>query len=185
MPAGRALPGSRSPPASAKGPAGRPAALPGPYPSTYAAVTDAYVTAFACGNIKENLFELKINSQEWEEFLGHFERRRVALGECGRSYSTPCIHEHTCLRCPLLRPSPEQRPRIVEVRSNLTDRIAEAEREGWHGEVEGLKVSLAGADAKLAQLDQMARRAATTFLGMPAFADIAGRAALPVSKDCP
>ncbi len=33
---------------------------------------------------------------EWEEFLGHFERRHVALGECGRSYSTPCIPEHSC-----------------------------------------------------------------------------------------
>ena len=123
--------------------------------------------------------------QEWQEFLGHFERRRVALGECGRSYSTPCIHEHSCLRCPLLRPSPDQRPRITEIRGNLLDRIAEARREGWHGEVEGLKVSLAGADAKLAQLDQMARRAATAFLGMPAFGDIAGRAALPEPKDRP
>jgi integrase len=125
------------------------------------------------------------SDQEWEEFLGHFERRRVALGECGRSYSTPCIHEHSCLRCPLLRPSPPQRPRITEIRSNLLDRIAEAEREGWHGEVEGLKVSLAGAGAKLAQLDQMARRAATIHLGMPAFGDIAGRTALANSKDRP
>jgi hypothetical protein len=64
----------------------------------------------------------------------------------------------------------------VEIRSNLLDRIAEAEREGWHGEVEGLQVSLAGAEAKLAQLDQMARRAITIHLGMPTFADIAGRA---------
>ena len=31
------------------------------------------------------------------EFLGHFERRKVALGDCGRSYATPCIHEHSCL----------------------------------------------------------------------------------------
>jgi len=31
----------------------------------------------------------------------------------------------------------------------------------------------------------MARRAATTFLGMPAFGDIAGRAALPEPKDRP
>ena len=38
--------------------------------------------------------------EEWEEFLGHFQRRRVALGECGRSYSSLCIHEHSCLRCP-------------------------------------------------------------------------------------
>ena len=78
-----------------------------------------------------------------------------------------------------------QRPRITEIRGNLLDRIAEAEREGWHGEAEGLKVSLAGADAKLAQFDQMARRAATTFLGMPAFDEIAGRTALPASKDRP
>jgi integrase len=125
------------------------------------------------------------SDEEWEEFLGHFERRRVALGECGRSYSTPCIHEHSCLRCPLLRPSPAQRPRITGIRGNLLDRIAEAEREGWHGEAEGLKVSLAGADAKLAQLDQMARRAATIHLGMPAFGEIAGRTALPASKDRP
>ena len=48
--------------------------------------------------------------QEWEEFLGHFERRKLSLGTCGRSYATPCIHEHACLRCPLLRPDPAQRP---------------------------------------------------------------------------
>ena len=29
--------------------------------------------------------------------LGHFERRKVAVGDCGRSYATPCIHEHSCL----------------------------------------------------------------------------------------
>lgn len=113
--------------------------------------------------------------EEWEEFLGHFQRRRVALGECGRSYSSPCIHEHSCLRCSLLRPSPTQRTRIVEIRDNLLDRIAEAEREGWHGEVEGLRVSLAGAKTKLAQLDQMARRAATIQLGIPTFGEVAGR----------
>lgn len=114
--------------------------------------------------------------EEWEEFLGHFERRRVALGDCGRSYSTPCIHEHSCLRCPLLRPSPAQRPRILEIRDNLLARIAEAEHEGWTGEVEGLKVSLAGARHKLAQLDEMARRATTVHVGIPTFGDIAGRA---------
>jgi len=115
--------------------------------------------------------------EEWEEFLGHFQRRRVALGECGRSYSSPCIHEHSCLRCPLLRPSPSQRTRIAEIRNNLLDRITEAEREGWHGEVEGLRVSLAGAETKLAQLDQMARRAATIQLGIPTFGEVAGRTA--------
>ncbi len=84
---------------------------------------------------------------------------------------------------PLLRPSPPQRPRITEIRGNLLDRIAEAEREGWHGEAECLRVSLAGADAKLAQIDQMARRPDATFLGMLALGEIADRAAIPASKD--
>jgi hypothetical protein len=34
---------------------------------------------------------------EWEEFPGHFELRKVATGTCGRAFSTPCIHEHSCL----------------------------------------------------------------------------------------
>jgi Phage integrase family len=103
--------------------------------------------------------------QEWQEFLGHFELRKVATGTCGRAFGSPCIHEHSCLRCPLHWPSPGQRHRIAEIRDNLTARIAEAEREGWLGEVEGLKVSLAGAEDKLAQID---RRSRTTIdLGIP------------------
>ena len=42
------------------------------------------------------------------------------------------------------------------MRHNLLARIDEARREGWLGEVEGLQISLTGARAKLAQLDQMA-----------------------------
>jgi hypothetical protein len=87
----------------------------------------------------------------------------------------PCIHERSCLRCPLLRPSPAQRHRITEVQQNLIERIAEADREGWAGEAEGLKISLEAARDKLAQLDQMARRANTVHLGMPTFSEIAGR----------
>ena len=107
--------------------------------------------------------------EEWAEFLGHFERRELSLGTCGRSYATPCIHEHACIRCPLLRPDPAQRPRLAEIRDNLTARIGEAQREGWTGEAEGLQVSLAAADHKLAQMDQIAarRRAAVIHLGMP------------------
>jgi Phage integrase family len=113
--------------------------------------------------------------EEWAEFLGHFERRKVALGDCGRSYDTPCIHEHSCLRCPLLRPDPAQRTRLVDICDNLTARIAEAEQHRWLGEAEGLKVSLAGARAKLAQMDQITARRGTVGLGMPAFPDIAAR----------
>jgi len=114
------------------------------------------------------------SDEEWEEFLGHFERRRVALGDCGRAYGTSCVHEHSCLRCSLLRADPAQRSRIEEIRGNLLARITEAEREAWLGEVEGLKVSLAGAEQKLAQLDERARRAAV-HLGIPAYRDIAGQ----------
>ena len=51
-------------------------------------------------------------------------------------------------------PDPAQRHRIAEYRDNLIARIAEAEREGWLGEIEGLKISLAGASDKLAQIDR-------------------------------
>ena len=64
-------------------------------------------------------------------------------------------------------PSPDQRHRIAEIRDNLTARIAEAEREGWLGEIEGLKISLAGADDKLAQIDRRARDQPVD-LGIPA-----------------
>ena len=41
----------------------------------------------------------------------------------------------------MLRPDPAQRERLEEIRVNLIDRIAEAEREGWLGDVEGLETS--------------------------------------------
>jgi integrase len=105
--------------------------------------------------------------QEWQEFLGHFELRKVATGTCGRAFATPCIHEHSCLRCPLHWPDPAQRPRIAEIRSNLIARIAEAEREGWLGEAEGLRISLAGAEGKLTQIDRRSRTTPVD-LGLPA-----------------
>ncbi len=113
---------------------------------------------------------------EWAQFIGHFEHRKVAIGDCGRAYDTPCIHEHSCMRCPLLRPDPAARPRLLQIRDNLIARIAEAESHHWLGEAEGLKVSLAGADAKLAQTDQItAQRSHSVQLGIPTFTDAAGR----------
>ena len=82
---------------------------------------------------------------EWQQFLGHFEPRKVSIGTCGRAFGTPCLHEHSCLRCCMHWPDPAQRQRIAEIRDNLIARIAEAEREGWLGAVEGLHISLAGA----------------------------------------
>ena len=121
--------------------------------------------------------------EEWEEFLGHFERRKLALGDCGRAYGSSCIHEHSCVRCPLLRVGPAQRPRLEEIRDNLTARISEAKREGWTGESEGLQVSLAAANNKLAQVDGLiARRRSAVSLDMPSFPDIAGRTAAPAKE---
>ena len=121
--------------------------------------------------------------EEWQEFLGHFERRRVALGDCGRAYGTSCIHEHSCVRCPLLRVSPDQRPRLAGICDNLIARIDEARREGWPGEAEGLKTSLAAAQHKLGQLDDLARRRSTVHLGMPGFSGIASRTVTTPGKE--
>ena len=121
--------------------------------------------------------------EEWAEFLGHFERRKVSLGTCGRSYATACIHEHACIRCPLLRPDPAQRDRLLEICDNLVARIDEAQREGWLGEVDGLKVSLAAARNKLAQLEELATRAAAVPLGIPTTRP--GPAATPADPGLP
>ncbi|MFD0850748.1 hypothetical protein ACFQ07_00690 [Actinomadura adrarensis] len=51
----------------------------------------------------------------------------------------------------------DQRPRIAKVHADLPVRIAEAERHGWLGKVEGLRMSLAGGAYKLAQIDRHAR----------------------------
>ncbi len=73
-------------------------------------------------------------------------------------------------------PDPTQRPRLEEIRDNFRARIAEAKREGWLGEVEGLKVSLASAQDKLAQIDTtVQRRTDVVELGIPTFNDLVGR----------
>jgi hypothetical protein len=65
---------------------------------------------------------------------------------------------------------------LIEIRDNLRDRIDEAHREGWLGEVDGLQVSLAGAQQKLAQIDELtAHHRGAVNLGIPTFAHIAGR----------
>lgn len=91
---------------------------------------------------------------------------RVGLGTCGRAYGTNCHHEHACLRCALLRPDPQQVDRLHEIIANLQDRILEAEENTWLGEVEGLRISLAGAQDKLAQM-QLPTSVGNTDLGMP------------------
>ena len=114
--------------------------------------------------------------EEWDSFLAHFEKRKVSVGTCARAFGSPCVHEHACVRCSLLRPDPTQRARLEEIHDNLEARIIEAKREGWLGEVEGLQVSYTGVKDKLAQVDATIRRKpASTELGMPPFGSISGR----------
>jgi integrase len=112
--------------------------------------------------------------QEWQEFQKHFQSRKVALGTCGRPYGSACQHEHACLRCAMLRVSPQQRPRLTDIIRNLHERITEARMNGWLGEVQGLEVSLNAAKRKLASLDRSIernRRTGPTDLGMPAISN--------------
>ncbi|MEV1178209.1 site-specific integrase [Nonomuraea sp. NPDC049784] len=117
-----------------------------------------------------------VTDEEWQEFLGHFERRQLALGQCGRAYGSSCVHEHACVRCPVLIVGPGERPRLEEIRENLHARIAEAEREGWLGDVEQLTVSLAAAEDKINQIDAKERRKnSPVFVGMPPISQLVVR----------
>lgn len=116
-----------------------------------------------------------LSAEEWQEFLGHFELRKVALGVCTRDYGTPCQHEHACVRCPQLRPDPAQMPRLEEIHANLLDRLSEAQEQGWLGEVAAIEASIAAAGQKLTAMRQLATKHATIHLGMPDFRPDAGR----------
>ena len=77
----------------------------------------------------------------------------------------------------MLRIDPAQRHRLEEIGDNLQARITEAQREGWTGEAEGLKVGLDAANNKIAQADlSAARRAEAIDLGIPAYRDLAAAA---------
>lgn len=80
--------------------------------------------------------------QEWAEFEEHFDKRKVELGGCARPCGTPCQHEHSCLRCPLLAIDPKTLPRLDEIEEDLLARGARAEHEGWLGEVGGIDLAL-------------------------------------------
>ncbi|WP_240361733.1 site-specific integrase [Streptomyces sp. MBT27] len=114
-------------------------------------------------------------AQEWQDFLAHFELRKVALGVCARDFGTPRVHEHACIRCPVLRPDPEQMPRLEEIHANLLDRLQEAKEQGWLGEVAAIEASLAAAEQKLAVMRDLAARHTTVHLGMPDLRGVVAR----------
>lgn len=117
----------------------------------------------------------ELTASEWDEFLAHFELRKVALGTCGRDFGTPCAHENACVRCPLLRVDPAQMPRLEEIRANLGDRLQEAREQGWLGEVAAIETTLAAARQKLEAMRGLTAGPAVTHLGMPDVRPAAGR----------
>ncbi|MDQ0867422.1 tyrosine-type recombinase/integrase [Arthrobacter globiformis] len=79
---------------------------------------------------------------EWKEFEEHFLLRRVALGNCHRPYATPCVHEHACIKCRFLQIDPDQAGRIEDMTENAEQRLDEARKHQWLGEVSALEESL-------------------------------------------
>ena len=51
---------------------------------------------------------------ECTEFEDHFDKRKVELGTCGRPYGTPCQHENSCIRCPVLQVDPRMLARSTK-----------------------------------------------------------------------
>ena len=79
---------------------------------------------------------------EWQGFQHDFDKRKVEFGGCGRPYGTPCVHEHACIRCPMLHVSPTMIGRLHELEVDLIAGRSRAHREGWLGEIEGLDLTL-------------------------------------------
>jgi integrase len=92
---------------------------------------------------------------EWAEFRDHFSLRKVALGTCHRPYGTPCQHEHACVRCPMLRLDPAQVPRLLQIEANTCERLDEARRMQWLGEVAALEESLRHIAGKKQQAERL------------------------------
>ena len=105
---------------------------------------------------------------EWTEFRDHFSLRKVALGTCNRPYGTPCQHEHACIRCPMLRLSLTQVPRLLEIENNTQERLAEARRMQWLGEVAALEESLRHIAGKKQQAERLRRQAGQDTASTPA-----------------
>ncbi|MEU4955600.1 hypothetical protein [Streptomyces lavendulae] len=61
-----------------------------------------------------------------------------------------------------MQPDPAQKRRLDEITINLRERLAEAHERGWLGEVEGLEITIAAAERKLAGMTRQIH------LGMPA-----------------
>jgi len=99
-----------------------------------------------------------VTDDEWAEFEAHFDKRKVELGTCGRPYATPCIHEHACVRCPLLNVDPRMLHRLDDIENDLIARRQRAGDEGWQGEIEGIDLTLGFLRGKRTDVKRRLRR---------------------------
>lgn len=106
--------------------------------------------------------------EEWDEFHADFDKRELELGSCGRAFGTPCVHEHACLRCPMLRVNPARKDRLIRKKASIEKDLITAQRQGWVGEIGILQITLAGAEQKLKQMESAAVKPSSVSLGMPA-----------------
>jgi integrase len=109
---------------------------------------------------------VEVAAQEWGEFEEHFDKRKVELGACARPYGTPCQHEHACVRCPMLHVDPKMLGRLDEIETDLLNRRARAEAEGWLGELEGIDLTLAFLRSKQDEVRKV-RKTGPVNLGVP------------------
>ena len=122
-------------------------------------------------------------NEEWDEFEEHFDKRKVELGSCGRPYGTPCSHEHSCIRCPMLHVNPKMVGRLDELEIDLLDRRQRALTEEWKGEIEGIDLTLQCLRDKRDETKRMTRTTTTISLGMPVADDGAARKETAMASD--
>jgi hypothetical protein len=111
--------------------------------------------------------------EEWTEFLGHFARSPPAPAA---ARSAPRASTSTAaFTAAFTGPRPPSGPASPRSATTSSPAPPKPNRRGWHGEAEGLKISLAGARDKLAQIDRRSAHAGPVTLGMPAFASAVPR----------
>jgi site-specific recombinase XerC len=107
------------------------------------------------------------SKEEWSEFEEHFDKRKVELGSCGRPYGSPCEHEHSCIRCPMLHVNPKMIYRLDEIEEDLEVRRERAIAEGWRGEIEGIDLTLRFLRDKREESQRLSTTTREVSLGMP------------------
>ena len=113
--------------------------------------------------------------EEWDEFLGHFERRKLALGDCGRACGTSCIHEHAASGAPSSGLTPPSGRRLEASATACTPASPKPNTKAGPAKPKDSRSASPAPSTNSPRSTPLAARRATVHLGMPAFPDIAAR----------